>query len=100
MATKIFENKTTDGMSDVFKANGLLQVDVSGELGGADLITYIVEDNGALAPQACCSWRTSLGETIPEGADTGAQEMNNRNICFAVVNAGVGTNVSLYFDAQ
>jgi hypothetical protein len=100
MAIPIFLNQTANITSPIIRVNGVLQVDVSGELGGADVITHEIQDNGAKAPLKCCSWRASQGEIIPEGADSGQQLMNNRCIQFEILNASLSTNVSLYYDAQ
>jgi hypothetical protein len=82
-----------------YLANGLLQVDVAGTLGGADVITYIVGANFVETTIATCSWRTSASETL-NTADAGQQVLNNRLIGFKIVNAGAGTNINLQFDVE
>lgn len=100
MANAVFQNQNVNIISQKFRANGLLQVDVSGNLGGADLITWAFLDNGIKAPIKCCSWRSSLNEEILDGADVGQQITNNRDICFEIRNATINTNISLFFDVQ
>jgi hypothetical protein len=100
MGNMVFSNQLTDSESPIFKADGKLQVDIAGKLGGADVIAYLILDNGLRAPIRTCSWRSSLGETIPDGADSGIEEINNHNIQFEIIGAGVTTNVSLFYSVE
>lgn len=82
-----------------YLANGLLQVDISGTLGGADVITYIFGADLVETTIATCSWQSSASETL-NTADAGQQVINNRLIGFKIVHAGAGTNINLQYDVE
>lgn len=100
MATLVFANETTNIVSSTHLVNGLLQVDIAGNLGGADVITSYLMNDGTLVPIRTCSWLTSDGDILPNGADGGLQQINNRNICFSIINVGEDTDITLEFDVE
>jgi hypothetical protein len=99
MATSVFLSKTTDGVSPHYRVNGILQVDIAGVLGGADVITWYLGANNIPTVIKTCSWRTSASEVLLN-SDGGQQLLNNRDVYFEIANAGVNTNISLIFDVQ
>jgi len=104
MAKSIFVNQTTDADISLvdgkeIRVCGTLQVDIAGVLDGANVITYWEEIPGAKAPIYPCTWYAADGE-IPNGADGGIQDINNRAIGFKIENAGALTDISLSFDVQ
>lgn len=101
MAKTIFTNQTTNIITPLYRVSGILVVSVSGVLDGADVITYYRVNSGALAPIASCSWRTSKGEVLNDGADVGDDlEADQTDICFEIKNAGAGTSISLSYYAE
>jgi hypothetical protein len=94
----VFKNQTTNITSSTYRVKGKIQVNVSGVLGGADVITYYIGANGALTPLKTCSWRASISEDINDGADGGEEELlGETDIIFKIINAGMGTNINLEF---
>lgn len=97
MSTTIFENETTNVISELHRVNGNIQVCVSGVLDGADIITYKKMDNGADIPIYTCSWMSSKGDIL-NTADGGYENILNSEIFFQIINAGASTNLSVEFD--
>jgi len=105
MAKVIFKNQTANLSVDTYDgkpiyANGNLQVDVSGVLDGADVITWL---KGALDDKTwirTCTWLPSKGDAFDEGTGAGRELINNRALIFEVRNASAGTNINLQFDVE
>jgi len=101
MATKVFENQTTNITSPEYLfEGGYLQVDIQGTLDGADVKTVLLNDDGTISPSegiADLSWRASKSETL-DTSDSGIRFLNKRRIQFILENAGASTNISLWFD--
>jgi len=104
MATTIFSHQTTNALIDTIsglpiRAQGMLQVDISGTLGGADVMTYYKGAKNALTEVRSCSWKTSEGDVL-NTADGGQDDHHIREIAFEIKNAGAETNISLQFDSE
>jgi hypothetical protein len=97
MSKIIFSNQNTDIVVAPFNIKGLLQVNISGVLDGADVITYYIGAGGVKTPIATCSWRPSLGDTLT-GADGGQQTIQGlTEIGFEIQNSGALTDINLDF---
>ena len=105
MAKEIFKNQTANAVVDTYLgekifANGFLQVDVSGVLGGADVITWIKGAAETKTWVRACTWLSTQGDALDEGASAGLQLLNNREVVFEVRNVGVATDINLEFDVE
>lgn len=95
MATEIFKNQQPDATVNAkVPSDGIIQVDISGELEGADLITSFIDDNGSEIIVRDCSWMTSKGDIL-EGADAATKYIQKRNLRFILTNADPSTNISV-----
>jgi hypothetical protein len=102
MSKQIFLNKATNGVSAIYKAQGKIQVDVSGVIGGADVITWMKGANGVATLVRTCSWLSSQGDTLGlpgYNADAGYEFLENCEVYFEIKNASGTTNISLQFDS-
>jgi len=100
MSNNVFTDVTSDSTSSVYhNVNGRLQVDISGTLGGADVIAYYKSNNGSPVLIRTCSWLSSLGDTLSV-ADGGYEFLNNRDVYFVVKNSTITTNINLDFDVE
>ena len=100
MAKNIFTNQTTNAVSSQFLTSGQIQINISGVLDGADVMTYILGANGIKTPLRTCSWQSSQGDSfLPnETADAGVGILIEIDkIYFEIKNAGALTNISLDF---
>ena len=103
MTKKIFTNQTTNIVSAPIRMHGRVEVDVSGTLGGADVITWYKGANDIATPVRTCSWFTSLSDVLGiagSDADGGYEYIDNAEVYFEIRNAGGGTNISLQFSAE
>jgi len=95
MSVEIFENETANAVkTGLLKGNGILQVDISGVLDGADVITYIKDTFGNLIVVRDCSWMSSKGDTLDSG-DGALKFLEMREVQFSIINAGASTDISL-----
>ena len=95
MSLTIFTNQTSDtDKSANLITDGIIQVDISGVLGGADVLTQIVTNDGTPAIVRDLSWMTSAGDTLID-ADAATKYIQKRNLKFTVKNAGGSTDITL-----
>ena len=97
MAVEIFRNQTTNDSVDVSVTdNGIIQIDISGVLDGADIITSYLDDADNVIFVRDCSWMTSKGDIIEDGADGATKYIQKRSMRFTLVNAGASTDINLF----
>ncbi len=95
MALEIFKDQETDATVDVKVENdGILQVDISGVLEGADLLTTFINDEDGEVIVRDCSWMTSKGDIL-EGADGATKYIQKRNLRFILINSTASTSISV-----
>jgi hypothetical protein len=100
MAKIIFENQTSNIITEPFKFSGRCRIGISGVLDGADVITLVDAPNGEFAPVRFASWLSSEGDTFLPGfnADIGIGEIVEGTLVkFQIKNAGASTDISLTF---
>jgi len=97
MALEIFRNQTIDSDVDVeVIGNGIIQVDISGVLGGADVTTNYLDDADSEILVRDCSWMASKGDVIENGADGATKYIQKRKLRFKLINAGELTDINLF----
>lgn len=95
MALEIFKDQQPDATVNAKVINdGIIQVDISGVLEGADLRTYFINDEGGEVLVRDCSWMTSKGDVL-EGADGATKYIQKRNLRFILVNTTASTSISV-----
>lgn len=96
MALDIFQNQTTDADVEAkVSDNGIIQVDISGVLDGADVITSYLNDDDVVTIVRDCSWMSSKSDVL-DNSDGSTKYIQKRNLKFSIVNAGASTNISLF----
>lgn len=100
MALEIFKNQTANLIVNAkVEGDGIIQVDISGVLGGADVITSIIDDAGVPILVRDCSWMTSKDDTLETG-DGATKYLQKRNLQFSIVNAGGSTDINLSITSE
>lgn len=95
MSLEIFKDQQPDATVDVKVVNdGIIQVDISGVLEGADFLTTYINDEGGEVIVRDCSWMTSK-EDILEGADGATKYIQKRNLRFILKNTTPSTSISV-----
>lgn len=96
MAREIFKNQIGNATVNAIITNNCdIQVDISGVLDGADMITYVLNDEDIPIPVGDCSWMSSNGDTLTIG-EAGIKYIHMRKLRFSIVNAGASTDLSVY----
>lgn len=94
MSLEIFKNQTINASINVRgRHDGILQVDISGVLDGADVVTYILDNESVPIVVRDCSWLSSEEDLLNNG-DASIKYLQNRILRFTVENAGASTDIN------
>jgi hypothetical protein len=94
MSQEIFKNATAnDVVNAKISGNGIIQVDISGVLDGADVLTSILDNEGVPIIVRDCSWMSSKGDVL-DTSDGATKYIQQRKLRFSIVNAGASTDIN------
>lgn len=94
MSLKIFKNETSNLIINAkVSNNGIIQVDISGVLDGADVLTSFLDNEDIPIIVRDCSWMTSKGDTL-DTSDGATKYIQMRKLRFSIVNAGASTDIN------
>lgn len=97
MANVVFENQAANIISSAYRVCGLLQVNISGELGGADVETLFKVVGNENVSIRTCSWLSSKGDSILNADSGQAVLQGETDIIFKISNATIATDVNIEF---
>ena len=96
MSTTIYKDKIANDSKDIrVTDNGIMQIDISGVLDGADVATYILDSDGNAILVRDFSWMTSKGDALTAEGDGAVKYLQQRVMRFVITNAGGSTNIDL-----